>query len=894
MGKREKKKKAVKDKHQTQAVRQTETAESGKGMFRDNILEFGFLILIGVAPLVFLCMGGEFDNNPKMAVLQWGIALLALAAIVCFKGSVPLTWKRTPLDIPVLLFYGFCWLSLLQAVNRYTATLSLLHWAACIIFYFYITNTLKRAYTIDRFFLISALSVFFVSVIGILQKLWNITWIPQLTPPASTFSNKNMAAHMLAIGFPFIVGSFFMYKQRIIKFLSSVILAVTLLFLYYTKTRSAWIAVLAVSLVLIFFSFKQPFAGKIKATLGKKKFGYIGICIVVFLSLFWVSPLKKELHIDDGTLTERLASMGSLKEGSTAQLRTFWWKNTWEMTKDNIWLGVGLNNFKLIYPLYHRAVEVDWTFSEAKQVNRVHNDHLQMWVELGVFGFGAYASMFAVFIFLCVRVYLQANERNKARVLFILLSVVAFLIIAFFSFPVERAMPPVYIFICFGFIGFLYSTIRPKSFSLSGYGLQVGVRIGLALILILFLCSSVYFLRKIVLSDKYFVTALAYGDKGRAKESNELLQQAKIFSMWNFNIPALLARNYTMQGRYHKALEEYQESLRAHPNNINAMLNTGYCYLKMNEYDSAKQYFEKYLSIMPESAKGYNNLGIVYFSTKDYDRAIENYERAIAIEKDYAEPHFNLANLYRSQQKNEEAIQEYETALKLKPQMDEVRTLLSGLYLNAGQTEKAREVLAPVLAKKNKTAGAFITKGNMLQQKGKYRKALAQYDKALDITPQNPYLFYNIALTYYYMKEYAKSEEFLKGSIALNPNIAEAHNLLGQIYISKNKEKKALKLFKKALKLDPELRDAQYNVATVYLRLGNYQQAQTEYEKTLQLEPSFSLAHYNLGIIFRYKKAYEKALFHFEKSLVNPSALIDKKLTQEFVAEMKDKLANSQ
>jgi hypothetical protein len=211
-----------------------------------KIIEFGPLVLLGAGPLIFYGKAGEFENVPKMAVLQCGIILLALLSLWHQKKEYELVLEINPLDILLFLFYGFCWISLLQAQNPYLAVLPLLHYAAAIVFYFFICNTTTTIKCIDRYFFVITLSVMAVSMVGIAQYLFNLAWIPQIVPPASTLSNKNMAAHIISMSLPLCLGCLFIVRtlwQRLIC-LSSIF--VTLLYSLYIKTRASWLAALVI------------------------------------------------------------------------------------------------------------------------------------------------------------------------------------------------------------------------------------------------------------------------------------------------------------------------------------------------------------------------------------------------------------------------------------------------------------------------------------------------------------------------------------------------------------------------------------------------------------------------------------------------------------------------
>ncbi len=857
------------------------------------VFETGFLFLMGAAPLIFLKIAGEFENNPKMAFLQWGIALLALLAVLKALKK-PVIWKRTPLDIPILLFYVACLVSLFQAQNPWLAVPYLLHWGACVLLYFMVRSSIRLS-TVQALLFVCTVSAACVSIVGIMQQVQYppdvSTWIPQLIGPASTFSNRNMAAQYIALTFPLMLGSIIMSRRLWIKITGMVCLTLAGIYLMYTQARSGWLAVmLSIAGFVGFMFFSKEFSGTIRAYVKSKKFAAMCVVFGIVVVLIGGAAVKKDPKLFT-TVQERFSSIWTVEKGSTSQLRIYWRKNTLEMVKDHFLPGIGLGNFKIVYPLYHRAVEVDWTFGESRQLNRVHLDHLQMLVELGFVGFCAYVWMFIAFVYMFWKVLKKSRGQEKILSLLLFLIVVSFVLIAGLTFPWERAMPPVYLFLCFGLMGVLYGRNDPERTVKKATHFPAWMRTVLCLLLVGFTVASFVFLRKIVLSDKYFVQGLTLQEQKQLDRSNSaLLKAISMFPQWNFNITTLLARNYTLQKKYERALEVYDTALVIHPNNVNAMLNIGYCYLQMKQYDKAEEYFQRFLKIMPASSKGYNNMGIVYYNTGKYDKAIQHYQKAIELEPEYVEPRFNLGNLYRVIGNPDGAIREYELLVEMNPDTINAIEHLVNLYIEKGQYEKAQQRITALGQSEQHAAKAVVLQGLLYQRQGKYEDALQQYFKAADRDPKNAFIFHSIGLMYYHLKDFEKAQRAFEIAINLKNDLADSLHLLGQLMVRKKEDFKACILFEKAVEANPQFRDAWFNLGTLYLRQGQLDKAFEMHEKTLAIDPRFSVAHYNIGTIRRHQGKHKEALYHFEKSMENPSPLMDIKLTKQFIAELKQKV----
>jgi tetratricopeptide (TPR) repeat protein len=730
-----------------------------------------------------------------------------------------------------------------------------------------------------------------------------IKYIPQMTVPSSTFSNSNMVGLFLAITLPLSVCSWVLSKGAWMKRASQASLVSGGLLLMCTKTRGAWLAAMAVAVILVWYKYFWQ-----RGRLHKLRYVLACGCLMVVAAYF---PLRA---LDTGSPT----------------LRWIWWKNTAVMIKDHPLWGVGLGNFKIIYPRYVSAAKdlnfsenKDWSFTETNQLTRVHNDHLQMLAELGCAGFLPYALMFFLFAGMFRKIFKQSDDRTRLIALCTALSVLAFCIVATTNFPFERALPPLYLFMCFAVLSFLYkkqpaagalpgnafwqktraAIVNPRDMLIPNPGLQRLVRAGLVMLLLVFTGCSFYFIRKVVLADRYFVEALARTDRIRgidttgtvSESTNELLQQANdllikaidVFSDWNFNISALLGRNRTMQENYEGALEAYRESLRVHPNNVNAILNTGYCCLKLGRLDEAELYFKRFLEFMPDVQKGHNNLGIVYFSKREYAQAINCYKKAFALDPSYAEAHFNLANVYRSQGRVQDALQEYETALKIKPELNDVRSILISAYVDRGDFAQAEKTIAPLLQNKETAAEARVMLGGIYQQNGLYEKALLQYLTAAELAPEEAVIYHNIGLMHFHLKNYDKAEKSFEIATRLNPSLTDSYTMLGQLHLQRQDDEGALALFLKALETDPRNKDLYFNVGTIYLRAGDLDEAMRRYTEAIKIDPSYSLAHYNLGTILRHQGNKMEALYHFQKALEKPAPLIDVELARKFIDEIK-------
>ena len=148
-------------------------------------------------------------------------------------------------------------------------------------------------------------------------------------------------------------------------------------------------------------------------------------------------------------------------------------------------------------------------------------------------------------------------------------------------------------------------------------------------------------------------------------------------------------------------------------------------------------------------------------------------------------------------------------------------------------------------------------------------RALEQFLKAEEIYPDDPYLQYDLALTYDMKGALDKAEYHLKKAIELKPDYSDAYNYLGFVYFRQGKVNEAIQVYNKALEnllyLNPQ--DAHLNLGVAYLSLKQYEKAKAQFEEAIRLVPDFAAAYHSLGKTYEGLGQYDKARTSYEKAV---------------------------
>jgi tetratricopeptide (TPR) repeat protein len=127
--------------------------------------------------------------------------------------------------------------------------------------------------------------------------------------------------------------------------------------------------------------------------------------------------------------------------------------------------------------------------------------------------------------------------------------------------------------------------------------------------------------------------------------------------------------------------------------------------------------------------------------------------------------------------------------------------------------------------------------GDLYALTGKDDPAIEQYQKVLDIDPDNQRIRLLLTTILVRKKQFQRALNHLDALIEQDPELVVAHYYLGRINLEMNRYKEAEKAFDEALKLNSSLEPALFDLATVYQMTNREKEAAQAYERLLKLYP---------------------------------------------------------
>ncbi len=267
-----------------------------------------------------------------------------------------------------------------------------------------------------------------------------------------------------------------------------------------------------------------------------------------------------------------------------------------------------------------------------------------------------------------------------------------------------------------------------------------------------------------------------------------------------------------------------QENLNA----AEAHFLAGMAFANLRQFLQAIEQLHAAIRLRPDHIKALYNLAYAYQVTGQYAAAENYYKQIFHFDKDYLPAVVGLAKLYRmTNQPGEADIY--------------VRKAVDAYQQSLRQTKgaSARSKTYALLAE-------IYFSANALDDAEKNLKA------AIELTPREPSLHYNLAQMYEARKESLKAIEEYRKEIEINPSSYMAQNNLGLLYREIGQLDRAMEAFRRVLKIIPGDLQASYSLAETDLMANrNLEEARTLAQHVVQQKPDFQPAQNLLAAIER-------------------------------------------
>ncbi len=731
--------------------------------YLEKSLELSIMVIVFVVPVLFYTRTNDVFEINKMFVFRFFTFFAVAMWLIIFLIEKKIMLRKTALDFPIVGFFLASLLTTIITKNRtvsiygvyedFEGIITIINY---ILFFYLAVNFIKTKRDVFKYIYIILVATFIISLYGLAQNLgWDfVRWNPETYNPErffSTLGNPNFLAAYLVESIPVIFILFFITHKISKKSLVLIVLILSVVILFLTKSRAGFLSFLVTVLFIMIYTFLDA-RKKENELFSKNKMWFLAFGVVILLTSF--HPLVRDAF---QTLWERSKNLFSL-HGIILTPRIYIWKSALMMFKDNPVTGTGLDTFQVIFPYYRFPIywQLEWNGTPEK----THNVFLQVLATQGIIGFGFYLLLFITFLKKSFNLIFGERDITRRYIIFgFFMAVIAFYVQGLFNYTVVAYGS--FFWLALSII-FSQETANKQYFTyeLDKDFIEKNKTILLSTILLLLIIAQV-FVSRYWAGDLYFKIGNIAVNTDKEEycipyyaKAVELNPMREIYWVkYGIGYEKIIRKEQNPE----KRLFYINEALKIHNNTIK--LN------KMNGYN-------------------YNNVARVY---KAYGELLDRTK-------------------YR------EAIDFYNEAIKRDPNNAYFGLDLATVYINIGAFDKAIELckryseLYPDYA----VPLSYIGYIYMLQGPEKINEARMYYEQAISkpkwhndfVTRSSTYS--NLGIIYFNLKMLNEATEMFKKVIEMRPDYIEGYLNLGKLYVLMHKNDEAIKVYEQALKVNPD------------------------------------------------------------------------------------------
>ncbi|MBN1982324.1 MAG: tetratricopeptide repeat protein [Chitinivibrionales bacterium] len=357
-----------------------------------------------------------------------------------------------------------------------------------------------------------------------------------------------------------------------------------------------------------------------------------------------------------------------------------------------------------------------------------------------------------------------------------------------------------------------------------------------------------------------------------AKECNDITETQELFEkgMRYFPHDQLLRYNLAQIKFY---LKEYAVAEKLWSGLSDTLNDCLLWYLRslaaraQGQKEKAIDYIQKALSI--DNRSTFRDLyGSLLYEQGKKGEAIIQFKKALESDPSNSKAVLNLALIERDSLTIEKSIASLSGSLNTcQHECADQFLRLSLLYFHSNRIKHALEVLES-MPPAEKSPRIYYQIALYYQSMAEWASAIKTLEKALALYGNNLPLEYAAAQAYLQSGSYSQAILLLQQLIPLwQTDVWRLYYQLAYAYVKKSDFEKAQQYLRTSLQMKPDFLSAQGLLAFVYHELNQEDKAQALWQKILSKDPGNAAIHRNMGLMLETQGKYSQALEHYRRSL---------------------------
>ncbi|MEM6304533.1 MAG: tetratricopeptide repeat protein [Pseudomonadota bacterium] len=230
------------------------------------------------------------------------------------------------------------------------------------------------------------------------------------------------------------------------------------------------------------------------------------------------------------------------------------------------------------------------------------------------------------------------------------------------------------------------------------------------------------------------------------------------------------------------------------------------------------------------------------------------------------------AGLLESLEQYDLAIEEYKTVAADDPAYHAAELGRAGALRRSDRDAQAIEVLEQLTRSHGQLAVVHSTLGDVLRGQDNFEAAIAAYDRALELAPEEGrirwVLHYSRGIAHERNDDFARAEADFRAALEINSEQPQVLNYLGYSLVEEKRNlDEALDMIQRAVAASPDSGYIVDSLGWVFYRLGRYDEAVEQMERAVELLPVDPVVNDHLGDVYWAVGREREAEFQWRRAL---------------------------
>ena len=606
----------------------TENKPFDRGNNTLNVFWVGVLLIALAVAAPWFNLTISSPELVKSYIASFGISLLMFLSLYYKCNNSEVNLKINYIKLTLFLLFIFGTLSTLWSINF---DFSVSKWLLWLIAAFSFVLALNLSIENNSLIKLSwglIITAGVIAVIGILQYLLDPFNLAQNSAPASTFGNRNIAIQPIILILPL---SIFLLLSKQVQNLKAwaliIITSLVIVYITYTTTRSAWLAVIIELLLIALYLITNRIKLREWIDWNKNKgyatiFGILVILLLINLSpnSFSNNPILNNLFVDSSETIFSLTDSVSGQAITSTSLRYEIWQTALNMFYDSPFIGTGLGSYSQNLASEGYAT---WVINNT---THPHNDLLELVVELGLIGILIFITVAISLTIGIVKIIKNTSSDVNFFYYLLFVALAGSFVNMQFSSPYQMTFP----LLLFG----LYSGLIAK---------QVDNTVG-PFKIIIFPLKAVYkktilgivtTLIVIIFYFTYYFWINTYNQLEKINISKDFTNIEIIETpIYHGGMPGILyslGGSYFNNGRYKQSSKIDEQLLKIWPNHLDVLWRLAYAKHKLNQNTKALELATKLKKLEPKGLYySYIAQMFIYSSTQEISKLQQTFNELLS------------------------------------------------------------------------------------------------------------------------------------------------------------------------------------------------------------------------------------------------------------------------